>query len=179
MDGELIRFVGEYSRLNDTYTPKLVNAMKIILKDANESEVTDHRRFNVAMYAPDRTDIPDGLVEDGGKNRRLGIWKGNVTSAASGKFATAHATIRYDQWRLGELKDGAGNYPVGLEVRLYKHDGTAGGRWKKVASYSAAEAEANEYRISGEISTEVFGTHNLGWFAVVAKAAKGTLISLK
>ena len=178
MDGELIRFVGEYSRLNDTYTPKLVNAMKIILKDANENEVTDHRRFNVSMYAPDRTDIPAGLVEDDAKNRRLGIWKGNVTSTASGKFATAHATIRYDQWRLAELMDSQGE-PTNFQICLYKHDGSANGKWKKVASYSATEAATNEYRISGEISNEVSGKHNLGWFAVVAKAAKGTRITIR
>ena len=179
MDGELIRFVGEYSRLNDTYTPKLVNAMKIILKDANESEVTDHRRFNVAMYAPDRTDIPAGLVEDDAKNRRLGIWKGNVTSNASGKFATAHATIRYDQWRLGELAAASGVGLNNFQICLYKHDGSANGKWKKVSSYSAAEAAANEYRISGEISNEVSGKRNIGWFAVVAKAIKGTQFSIR
>ncbi len=179
MDGELIRFVGEYSRLADEYKPKLVNAMKIILKDVNESEVTEHRRFNVAMYAPDRTDIPAGLVEDDAKDRRLGIWKGNVTGNAKGKFATAEATIRYDQWRLGELKDGVGNYPAGLEVILYKHDGSVGGRWQKVAAYPAADAATNEFRICGDIASVVSGSHNLSWFAVVAKFSRGTCLIVR
>lgn len=184
MDGELLRFVGEYSRLTDEYQPKFVNAMKIILKDSTGVELPDekayHRRFNVAMYAPDRTDIPAGLVEDDAKNRRLGIWKGNVTGNASGKFATAYATIRYDQWRLGELTAGAGNDPAGLEVRLYKHDGTAGGRWKKVSSYSAADAATNGYRISGDISNEVSGNkHNIAWFAVVAKEIHGSVLIVR
>ena len=179
MDGELIRFVGEYSRLTDAFKPKLVNAMKIILKDANDTEVTDHRRFNIAMYAPDRTDIPAGLVEDDATNRRLGIWKGDVTGNANGKFATAEATIRYDQWRLGELKDVYGNYPPNLVIHLYKHDGSANGKWTKVSSYSVADAETNEYRIGGDISNEVSGKHDIGWFAVVAKSEKGTCITLR
>ena len=132
------------------------------------------------MYAPNRTDIPAGLVEDDAKNRRLGIWKGNVTGNASGKFATAYATIRYDQWRLGELTAGAGNDPAGLEVRLYKHDGTAGGKWKKVSSYSAADAATNGYRISGDISNEVSGNkHNIAWFAVVAKEIHGSVLIVR
>ena len=179
MDGELLRFVGEYPRLTAGFQPKLVNAMKIILKDANDTEVEDHRRFNVAMYAPDRTDIPAGLVEDDAKDRRLGIWKGNVTGNAKGKFATAEATIRYDQWRLGELKDGVGNYPAGLEVILYKHDGSVGGRWQKVAAYPAADAATNEFRIGGDIASVVSGSHNLSWFAVVAKFSRGTCLIVR
>ena len=178
MDGELIRFVGEYSRLTDAFKPKLVNAMKIILKDANDTEVTDHRRFNIAMYAPDRTDIPAGLVEDDATNRRLGIWKGHVTSNASGKFTTADATIRYDHWRLGELMNAQGA-PSNVQICLYKHDGTANGKWKRVASYSAADAAANEYRINGEISNEVSSKHDIGWFAVVAKEVKGSVIFVR
>ena len=100
-DAELVRFVGDYARLNYDVAPKFVNSMRILLKDSNDTEITTHRKFTVELYAPDRTDIPAGLIEDDAKNRRLGVWRGNCTRTSS--FAKADTTIRYDQWRLAEL----------------------------------------------------------------------------
>ena len=176
------RFVGDYARLDASVEPMYVNSMRLIIKTNDVEIAMDKSRYPfVDLYAPDRTDIPTGLVEDDAKNRRLGIWHGTIATSyantARRSFDTADVKIRYDQWRLDELKDAQGNYPTGLEVRLYKHDGTSNGKWKKVASYSAAEAAANGYRISGELES-VSGEYNLGWFAVVAKSTKGTMISI-
>ena len=170
-DAELVRFVGDYARLNSDVAPKFVNSMRILLKDSNDAEITAHRKLTVELYAPDRNDIPAGLIEDDAKNRRLGVWRGNCTKVTS--FAKADTTIRYDQWRLGELKDGNGNYPSNLEVRFYQYDGA---HWKKIASHPAAEAAAKNYRISGTLAKTSVASHNLGWFAVVAREVKGSVI---
>ncbi|MBQ3290391.1 MAG: hypothetical protein IJH50_13400 [Kiritimatiellae bacterium] len=174
------RFVGDYARLAASTVPKYVNSMRIIPTDSSGIELTSARCLFVELYAPDRTDIPAGLVEDGEESLRLGVWRGciaqNYANASRRDFTTAETTIRYDQWRLFGLKDGNGNYPEGLQIRLYQYDGTS---WKRVTGYSAAEAESNGYRISGTLYP-VSGVYNLGWFAVVAKCNKtGTAIVIR
>lgn len=177
------RFVGDYARLDPDTLPKYVNSMRIILKDADGDELpmSQSRYPFVELYAPDRTDIPAGLVEDGEKSRRLGVWRGcmatSYANTARRSFTTAETTIRYDQWRLFGLKNGQGTYPAGLEVRLYRYDAAAG-KWKRVARYPADEAEENGYRIGGDLE-QADGVYNLGWFAVVAECAKGTAISIR
>ena len=172
-DSELVRFVGDYSRLEASYDPIYVNSMRILIKDKNGDEITSNRKYTVYLYAPDRADIRAGLVGDDARNRRLGVWRGH----SSVSFAKAETTIRYDQWRLAELKDGNGNYPPNLEVCLYKCEDVDGSKWKRVASYPASEAEARGYLIGGGI--EKSGGNNLGWFAVVAKEGKGTSLIIR
>ena len=175
-DGELVRFVGDYARLNYDVAPKFVNSMRILLKDSNGTEITTDRRFTVELYAPDRTDIPAGLIEDDAKNcRRLGVWRGNCGGKTS-SFAKAETTIRYDQWRLSELMNAPENTSCNFEVVLYQYDGA---RWKKLASQSAAEAATKNYRISGTLAKTSVASHNLGWFAVVARKIKGTVMVLR
>ena len=174
-DAELVRFVGDYARLNYDVAPKFVNSMRILLKDNNDTEITTHRKFTVELYAPDRTDIPAGLVEDDDKNRRLGVWSGNCGGKTS-SFAKADTTIRYDHWRLAELKSAHGNSTLNLAVCLYQYDGT---KWKKITSYPAEEAAAKNYRISGTLAKTSIASSNLGWFAVVAKSTKGTMICIQ
>ena len=65
------------------------------------------------------------------------------------------------------------NTSCSFEVVLYQYDGA---RWKKLASYPAAEAAANYYRIRGTLAKTSVASHNLGWFAVVAKEIKGTVM---
>ena len=175
-DGELVRFVGDYARLNYEVAPKFVNSMRILLKDNNDTEITTDRRFTVELYAPDRTDIPAGLIEDDAKNcRRLGVWRGNCGGKTS-SFAKAETTIRYDQWKLSELMNAQGNTAYTFEVVLYQYDGA---RWKKLASQSAAEAATKNYRISGTLAKTSVASSNLGWFAVVARKIKGTVMVLR
>ena len=171
-DAELVRFVGDYARLNNDVAPKFVNSMRILLKDSNDAEITTHRKLTVELYAPDRTDIPAGLVEDDAKNRRLGVWRGNCGGKTS-SFAKADTTIRYDQWRLAELME---NTSRNFEICLYQYSGT---KWKKITSYPAEEAASNYYRISGTLAKTTVASANLGWFAVVAKATTGTMISIR
>ena len=63
-----------------------------------------------------------------------------------------------------------------FNVVMYQYDGT---RWKKLASYPAAEAAAKNYRISGTLAKTSVASSNLGWFAVVAKEIKGTVIVVR
>lgn len=171
-DGELVRCVGDYARLNYDVAPKFVNSMRILLKDDNDAEITTHRKFTVELYAPDRTDIPAGLIEDDAANRRLGVWRGNCGGKTS-SFAKAETTIRYDQWKLSELMNAPENASRNIEVALYQYDGA---KWKKLSSHSAAEAATKNYRISGTLAKTTVASHNLGWFAVVAREIKGSVI---
>ena len=181
------RFVGDYQRLESNMLPRYVNSMRIIAKNANDEELSpsSSRRIVSELYAPDRTDIPAGLVEDGAQSRRLGVWRAaitgnsywNMSSSGRRSFTTATTTIRYDQWRLGELKDAQGSYPAGLEVRLYQYDATSG-KWKRLSRRPVENVESDGYRISGDLK-QVDGIYNLGWFAVVAECVKGTLISIQ
>jgi hypothetical protein len=174
-DGELVRFVGDYARLNYDVAPKFVNSMRILLKDSNDTEITTHRKFTVELYAPDRTDIPAGLIADDANNRRLGVWRGNCGGKTT-SFAKAETTIRYDQWKLSELMNAQGNSAYTFEVVLYQYDGA---RWKKIASHLAADAAANNYRIHGTLAKTSVASSNLGWFAVVARKIKGTVMVLR
>ena len=171
-DGELVRFVGDYARLNYDVAPKFVNSMRILLKDSNDTEITKYRRFTVELYAPDRTDIPAGLIADDANNRRLGVWRGNCGGKTT-SFAKAETTIRYDQWKLSELMNAPENASRNIEVALYQYDGA---KWKKLSSHSAAEAATKNYRISGTLAKTSVESHNLGWFAVVAREIKGSVI---
>ena len=155
--------------------------MRIIIKKGGVEVPMDSSRYPfVDLYAPDRADIPAGLVEDDATNRRLGVWSGTIATsyanpASLRDFDEADVTIRYDQWRLGELKDAHGDYPRDLAICLYRHDGTG---WKRVHGYSAGEAQANNYRIGGTLKS-VSGAQNLGWFAVVAKCNNGTVVVVR
>ena len=171
-DGELVRFVGDYARLENNQAPKFVNSMRILLKDSNDTEITTYRRFTVELYAPDRTDIPAGLIADDANNRRLGVWRGNCGGRTT-SFAKAETTIRYDQWKLSELMNAPENASRNIEVVLYQYDGA---KWKKLSSHSAAEAATKNYRISGTLAKTTVASHNLGWFAVVAREIKGSVI---
>ena len=167
--------------------PRYVNSMRIIAKNANDEELSpsSSRRIVAELYAPDRTDIPAGLVEDGAQSRRLGVWRAaitgnnywNMSSSGRRSFTTATTTIRYDQWRLGELKDAQGNYPAGLEVRLYQYN-ASNGKWKRLARCPVESVEGDGYRITGNLK-QMDGVYNLGWFAVIAECAKGTQISIE
>ena len=171
-DGELVRFVGDYARLNYDVAPMFVNSMRILLKDSNDTEITTHRKFTVELYAPDRTDIPAGLIADDANNRRLGVWRGNCGGKTT-SFAKAETTIRYDQWELSELMNAPENASRNIEVALYQYDGA---KWKKLSSHPAADAAANNYRIKGTLAKTSVASHNLGWFAVVAREIKGSVI---
>ena len=173
-DGELVRFVGDYSRTDASYVPRFVNSMRILLKDKDGVELTSDRTLTVYLYAPDRDDIPGGLIADDAKNRRLGVWRGHSSLTS---FTKAEMNILYDKWRLAQLKDAQGKYSPNLHVCLYRCEDVKGAKWKCIARYPVSQASSNAYRISGDLQKS--GGNNLGWFAVVAKEVGGSVILIK
>ena len=173
-DTELVRFVGDYARTHYSYAPRFVNSMRILLKDKDDKELTSHRKFTVYLYAPDRDDIPGGLIADDANNRRLGVWRGHSTLTS---FTKAEMNILYDRWRLAELKNAQGKYSSNLHVCLYRREDVDGAKWKCITMYPVSKASSNAYRISGDLQKS--GGNNLGWFAVVAKEIKGTVMVVR
>ena len=82
--------------------------------------------------------------------------------------------ILYDRWRLAELKNAQGKYSSNLHVCLYRREDVDGAKWKCITMYPISKASSNAYRISGDLQKS--GGNNLGWFAVVAKEIKGTVM---
>lgn len=174
------RMLGDYySRTGD---PVYVNGVAIDCEGISGDLIGQ-------LYATDRDDIPAGLPGDdlAAKTLRLGVWRATVnknynldevSKANAGSFSSATARIRYDNFRLAALKDADGAFSSEQRVALYRHDGTASGRWIKVASLDATEAEANGHLIGGALP-KVDADWNLGFFAVVAEPKKGTSIIIR
>ena len=142
------------------------------------------------LYATDRDDIPAGLPVDNPaeKTLRLGVWRAtvnndyknatNVTAATRGTVSSAAVTVRYNDFLLNALKDGAGALGDDLRLTVYWHSGAAAGAWRRVKSVGAVEAETADHLVTATLpsSSEAW---NLGFFAVVAEPRKGTTIILR
>lgn len=170
--------LGEYY---DRTEPKFVNSVSFAFDSNKDGYLIGQ------LYATDRDDIPAGLPADSVADRtqRLGVWRATVAKtfeldqvATGGKVAYADVTVRYDNFRLTALKDADGNLPDDLRLKLYRHDGTASGRWTKVASLTVDEAAEAGHCISGRLEKSS-ADWNLGFFAVVAEPKKGTNIIIR
>ena len=173
-----------YKSLGEYYSrtePKFVNSVSFAFDSGKDGYLIGQ------LYATDRDDIPAGLPADSVEDatRRLGVWRATVAKtyelnqvATGGKVEYADVTVRYDNFRLAALKDADGNLPDGLRLKFYRHDGTANGRWIKVASVSVAEAEAAGHVIGGRLVKST-ADWNLGFFAVVAEKANGSVMIVR
>ena len=173
-----------YKSLGEYYSrtePKFVNSVSFAFDSGKDGFLIGQ------LYATDRDDIPAGLPADSVEDatRRLGVWRATVAKtyelnqvATGGKVEYADVTVRYDNFRLAALKDADGNLPDGLRLKFYRHDGTANGRWIKVASLPVAEAEAAGHVIGGRLVKST-ADWNLGFFAVVAEKTNGSVMILR
>jgi len=145
-------------------TPDLVNACAVTFA-GNPGGLFLH----AALYAPDRTDVPTGLVCDK-KDKVLGIWRMGYCTGESGaipgeprSFDSASLKFRYDALAAGKGTKYAERYLI----ETYRYDGTS---WQKVAAQEndTDNALVTLTGITPYTDSGVPG-YNLGWTAIVAR----------
>jgi len=127
------------------------------------------------LYATDREDIPPGL-DNIGADKIIAVWRIGYFSDGPeidepthpSTFTAAKLKFKYS--------------PLGLDgldgVYVYRHDGTANGKWMRTGKKAEPSTEMPI------VSTGNFGASsanwNLGWFAIVGrKCPLGMIISVK
>lgn len=116
-----------------------------------------------ALYAPDRTDYPANVLQ-GHEGKVVGVWRiGTSTS----KWHSDEPESPWTGWTAMKLsfKYDRNAAQVDKPLTLYRHAGTAGGKWRRVARISAPTEDAV---ISATVAP-CEGTWNVGWFALVSQ----------
>jgi hypothetical protein len=115
------------------------------------------------LYAPDRSDIPAGL-DALGADRTISVWRIGLFSdgpeiddpVSPETFTSARIHFRFPNDNLD-----------GLTVMcVYRHDGTANGRWRLVGRTSVRKGWPV---VPASVSAPSEENWNLGWFAVVGR----------
>ena len=128
------------------------------------------------LYATDRDDIPAGL--DGlGADKVIAVWRIGYFSDGPEidepvnpvTFTSAKLKFKYSPLGLDGL-----NY-----VHVYRHDGTANGKWERCGKLTApntAMPVVSSWNFAA--SSEKW---NLGWFAIVGRVEKpsGTVFTIR
>ena len=174
------RIVGDYGgRAVSAENLPLVNSFGVSFAQ-NDNSFLSMKYLYADLYANDRADIPAGLPEAYPGSSALGVWRaalsGNQNEPTANKktsFSSANILIHYDGAAFAKLKKN-GDWPGDLKLAFCVHDGTVGGRWRKVAFASPSDSPF----ISATI-TESSDTWNMGWFAVVPVKARGLVISFR
>ena len=115
------------------------------------------------LYATDRSDIPSGL--DGiGADKVVSVWRTGLFTddpdsdepTHPDSFGTAKIYFKYPAWQT-----------VGMNhMYVYRHDGTATGKWRLVGR----AAKSGEWSVvPAKVSEPSVANWNLGWFAVVGR----------
>ena len=162
--------IGDYPTLSN---PRLVNSFRYDFdKDAMEATGT---YVYSELYAADRTDIPSGLPS-GDKVHVAAVWRIGYFDENSGPAAAAPTAEPYSSVKLKFHYDPELPELGGVErIHVYRHDGTANGRWQIVGSDDGSSAPYVETRtLSG-----VDAGWNVGWFAIVGEMRPGALIILR
>lgn len=169
ISGNSHRVIGDYPNREK---PQLVNSMRFTMT-TYPSEVNYHAY--AALYASDRGDVPQGLAADRGAIVkgvwRLGFSEGSAFAAEQTpvNFAGLTLQIRYDADGLDEEHN----------VYVFHHDGTASGKWCRVAEKKAFDP-ADPYVTTATPVGPSVGEWNAGWFAIVArKPSKGMAIIIR
>ena len=166
--------VGEYEKYAGD--PRLVNSFKITFDDM----YTSTRFLWCDLYAPDRTDIPAGLASSFSKGKVLVVYR-------IGYFDNGHHMGEPDSpltWRDAKIKfhydpDAASEYS---RVRVFRHDGTAGGAWSRVGAgdVSTSSPFVETAKFARITSAPPSGAiWNVGWFAIVAKKESGFSVTFR
>lgn len=172
------RIVGDYGgRAVSSANLPLVNSFGVTL---SSSEIFGNKYLYADLYANDRADIPVGLPEAYPGSSALGVWRAALSSNANEptdnkktSFGSADILVHYDGAALAKLKKN-GEWPGNLKLRVYTHDGTAGGSWRKVTDVDPSDSPY----ISATL-TESSDTWNMGWFAVVPVKTNGLVITFR
>ena len=119
------------------------------------------------LYATDREDIPAGL--DGlGADKVIAVWRIGYFSDGP-EMDEPENPVAFDSARL-KFKYS----PLGLEdinfVQVYRHDGTANGRWERCGRLTAPNAAMPV--VSSRTFSPSSENWNLGWFAIVGRVER-------
>ncbi len=152
--------VGDYSAMSLTKAYRLANSFTYTLVGASLNNY-----MFAELYAADRSDIPTGL-NGLGANRIVSVYRiGHFSDGPEADEPThpetfTSATVRF-RYPTDVLND------VGL-LCVYRHDGTANGRWRLVGK---ALPSSDDPRIETGSFAPSTANWNLGWFAVVGRKA--------
>jgi hypothetical protein len=168
--------IGDYPTLSD---PRLVNSFRYDF-DKNTMDKTGAYVFS-ELYATDRSDIPAGLPTGKGIHHsavwRIGHFNASATPDVDDEdlttdhkqnFSSLKLKFHYDP-ALAEIEDVR-------HVKVYRHDGTANGSWRCVAS-TAPSAETPYVETAN--FTPSSALWNAGWFAVVGTPRVGTVMVIR
>ena len=123
-----------------------------------------------ALYAADRTDYPANVLR-GMPGKVASVWR---IGTSKSKWNTDEPESPWTDWTAMKLTFRYDRSAVvdGLPLKLYRHDGTPGGAWRRVAKLAAPDEGA---LISATVAP-CSGTWNVGWFALVSQEDKGAVI---
>ena len=131
------------------------------------------------LYATDRDDIPSGLPSGGGIHPTA-VWRIGYFDSSAGPavdeptkeqaqmFASVKLRFHYTP-ELARIDDVC-------RVLVYRHDGTANGRWQIVGA--AAPSESSPYVETAALAPGD-GTWNIGWLAIVGREPVGTKVIIR
>ena len=169
--------IGDYhvpgtNSFGESNPPCLVNAFTLE-PDASVGFTKGKAYCHAALYAPDRTDYPSlYLSEDKAKVVsvwRIGTckagWNTSVPTSPWDDWKTMKVTFCYDSSAFDETKSAV----------LYRHDGTADGVWRRVATVESP----NQTNIISATIAPGTGVYDIGWFALVAKSRTGTVFVIR
>ncbi|MBR3222325.1 MAG: hypothetical protein IKF72_08865 [Kiritimatiellae bacterium] len=151
------RCVGDYWKVSPSKARRLMNTFNYTLEGAE----TNNYMF-AELYATDRDDIPAGLDEIDA-DKTLAVWRvghfsdGPEIDEPTHPAAFTSATIRFRYCPTGA---------EGLKyVYVFRHDGTANGKWHKVGY---RELSVDNPIIDTRSLAPCSENWNFGWFAVLA-----------
>ncbi len=168
---ELHRCVGDYWAVQYGKTQRLANTFMYTMQGA----ALNNYMF-AELYATDRDDIPAGL-DSVKADKTLAVWRigyfsdgpeiDEPTHPASFSSATLRFRYAVDADSILSL-----NY-----IRVYRHDGTANGRWQYVGR---ANASLDNPVITATVNAPSEANWNMGWFAVTSRMNPlGTAVLLR
>ena len=157
--------VGDYylpgtNEHGEANAPLLVNAFTM---EPTTTASGDQAYCYAALYAPDRSDYPANVLR-GQEGKVVSVWRiGTSTS----KWHPDEPESPWTDWTAMKLtfKYDRGAAVDGKPLKLYRHAGTAGGKWRRVARLGAPTEDA---LISATVAP-CSGTWNVGWFALVSQ----------
>ena len=151
-------------------TPNLMNSFTYTLVTKPNATY-----YNFAeLYAPDRTDIPEGLPLYSSHDVVAGVWRFGLSSVAG--TAAVPTPISFGGMRLTFRYDWRGMDAENQSLYVYRHDGSAGGSWTRVGK---AEISSTANTITTDAFDASSETWNAGWFAVVAQRPSGMTVILR
>ena len=162
--------IGDYSV--DRY--RLANTFKYAF-DTTAMNITGTYVWS-ELYATDRDDIPANMPNGRG-SKPMSVWRIGYFTSADGPavdepshpqaFTSVTLNFRYSP---SDLEDGM------TSVVVYRHDGTAGGSWRRVGT---AEPSAASPLITASTISASEATWNIGWFAIVGRSPTGSMFLIR